>query len=759
MVWIRPSIAVLAAVVFAPALAAAERLQGVVVDDATDEPVPGAIVQVGGAPSTAAISDIDGSFELEGVAAGDVEVVVIADGYAPYAAMVSATARAARVVLRVSVDADGEVIEVVGTAPVIAEPPRYELSGAELRTVPGAGNDALKSVQTLPGVARVPFGAGGLVLRGASPRDSNVFLDGIEVPILFHFGGLASFYPSALIDSAELVPSGFGPEYGRARGGIVTLRSRAGRDDRWRAAGEVSLIDASARADGPALGGTVAFGIRRSYVDVVLALALPEDSAGRLTIPPRYYDAQFRYDVSPTARDSVTVLAFGADDRIRLGPSDPMDDDPDGFEFGSRFLRLAARWQRRVDDVVITAMPWVGVDQSEIRVGDQGSTRTTYPAGLRASVVRVTSWGQVAGGLDVQGGRYDLQLTNNPPPMPGVDEQVEVEKDTTDYAADVGVWLEGLYRIEGGRLALRPGVRAERFGVGGAWAVDPRLTVSHALPRGVTLEESVGLYHQPAILADKDWGNPSLRPSYAVQGAVGARVEDAAGVDASVTGFASEAYDLAVDVVSSASPASAGGTVNAGGAGAASAELLYEQFGAWSYRDSVGRGRAYGVEVAAKRATSSYYAWLSYTWSRSLRRDDPTRFTGYHPYILDQPHLLTALGSVALGDNWRLGARLRYATGNPYTPSVGTYFDSDEQEYRPVDGAVLSARLPAFFQLDVRLDRRWRRSWGEMALFIDVQNATNRLNAEGVSYNYDYSELEYTRGLPIFPSIGLEYTP
>ena len=74
-------------------------------------------------------------------------------------------------------------------------------------------------------------------------------------------------------------------------------------------------------------------------------------------------------------------------------------------------------------------------------------------------------------------------------------------------------------------------------------------------------------------------------------------------------------------------------------------------------------------------------------------------------------------------------------------------------------GATLSARLPAFFQIDVRVDRTWVRSWGTLKLFVDVQNATNRLNPEGVTYNFDYSQRSYTRGLPVFPSIGVEYIP
>jgi hypothetical protein len=116
------------------------------------------------------------------------------------------------------------------------------------------------------------------------------------------------------------------------------------------------------------------------------------------------------------------------------------------------------------------------------------------------------------------------------------------------------------------------------------------------------------------------------------------------------------------------------------------------------------------------------------------------------------------LATTALGRSWRLGGRFRYATGNPYTPIAGVAMDADG-DFIPIDGPLLSARLPDFFQLDLRLDRAWRRSWGVLNLYVDVQNVTNRRNAEGVTYSEDFSVRSFTRGLPIFPSIGVEYIP
>src|SRR5207245_276428 len=66
---------------------------------------------------------------------------------------------------------------------------RTTLEREEITRIPGAGGDALRSIQNLPGVARAPFLSGALIVRGAAPADTQVFADGSGIPLLYHFGG------------------------------------------------------------------------------------------------------------------------------------------------------------------------------------------------------------------------------------------------------------------------------------------------------------------------------------------------------------------------------------------------------------------------------------------------------------------------------------------------------------------------------------------------------------------------------------------
>src|SRR5262245_53898746 len=303
-------------VLVAPSLAHADRtVTGSVADDATGQPVAGALVAAGTAEAP---TDDTGRFAIQNAPFGRLDLIVIADGYRPY---FGSARTGGELAIRLERDATGsEVIRVSGQRP--SGPPLH-LDTNEIRNLPGAGNDALRALQSLPGVARTPFGLGGLALRGTAPRDTKVYLDGIEVPLLYHFGGIASFLPTAAVDELTLEPGGASVRYGRGLGGVAAVTSRTGRGDAWRAGGEISLIHAAAMAEGPGpLNGSWLLGVRRSYFD-----AIEEAANLDLALAPRYGDAQIRWE---SGDGHWMAILFGADDLLRL-IHDPTDADTGGI--------------------------------------------------------------------------------------------------------------------------------------------------------------------------------------------------------------------------------------------------------------------------------------------------------------------------------------------------------------------------------------------------------------------------------------------
>jgi hypothetical protein len=314
-------------------------------------------------------------------------------------------------------------------------------------------------------------------------------------------------------------------------------------------------------------------------------------------------------------------------------------------------------------------------------------------------------------------------------------------------------WAEGLRSFADGHVGVKPGVRAEYYSLSDEWVVDPRLVVSQHPRPWLTVRESAGVFHQPPLLADYLWGNTDLRSSRSVQSAIGVDARLPLGISASLTGYYSVLYDLPINDPLAEDATYASVNPYIGGAIASSREYIGRQFGAFSVLENTGEGRNCGAEILLRRAGPRWFGWISYTASRSERREPRWDWT---PYVLDQPHVLSALAATRLG-RWRLGARVRYATGTPITPVVGSTYIRNEGVYEPIfQLPPFGERLPDAFQIDLRVDRIWRRAWGTVALYLDVQNLTNHTNIEGIMYNDDYSEFENTHGLPFFPSFGLE---
>ncbi|HEU4728642.1 MAG TPA: TonB-dependent receptor [Kofleriaceae bacterium] len=746
-----------AIVIVAPSLAHADRsVTGTIVDDTTGAPVVGALVSVGAAEAT---TDDSGRFSIPGAPFGRLDLLVIADGYQAYFG--SARAGGTLAIRLVPEAGKSEVIHVSGQRP--SAPPLH-LDTEEIRNLPGAGNDALRALQSLPGVARTPFGLGGLALRGTAPRDTKVYLDGIEVPLLYHFGGIASFLPTAAVDELTLEPGGASVRYGRGLGGVAVVTSRTGRGDQWRAGGEISLIHAAAIAEGPGpLKGSWLVAARRSYFDAI------EDAANLdLALAPRYGDAQLRWE---SGDGRWMAILFGSDDNLRL-IHDPNDTDTGGintsnvksFDYSSRFARLGMRYRAVSGATQLTIIPSVGIDDIDARANhddlDKGLHRTTIPLSLRAEVATPLAGGTVLVGVDGGASRYSYSMLNTPPPNPADPAPAAViQRDLTQWGADLGGFIEQSWFLFGDDLELRPGVRGDHFGLSEQWTLDPRLAVRERLPYGISLSQQIGIYHEPPLITDLDpvfMRKTPMLGSKATQVALGAKAIVGDDSELSATAYYQDLAQLPVDAVSAATPISANGAEESGGLLGISRELVDTQFGSYSYREAIGTGHAYGIELIARRNTGRWTGWIAYTYSRSWRQN-PVHGPGDLPYVLDQPHSLTVLATTALGDSWRFGGRFRYTTGNPFTPVDHAVMNGSS--YTAIDGPLLSERLPAFVQLDLRLDHAWRRSWGVLDLYIDVQNVTNRDNPEGVTYNKDYTRRSYTTGLPVFPSIGVEYIP
>lgn len=624
------------------------------------------------------------------------------------------------------------------------KPPRettvHELAPSETQKLPGTNGDPVRALESLPGVARPPAFEGMLLVRGSAPEDSVVFVDGVQIPLAYHFGSFASVVPGDSLQKLEFRPGNFGAEYGRAMGGSVALALRAPNRERLSAVVQLDTFDGRLLLEGP-LGSRTRFivGARRSWIDSWIGKTDDDIESA-----PVYYDGQAVLEHDFNQRTTARLFFLGADDRMRLFFDSPDASDPSEggkLSVGTRFTRLALRVDTRFsEDLQLTQTYSWGTDHFGVREGVMSQDIDAQVLAARVELrARMTRWLSGAIGLDAQFSRYDVTL--NVPPYDATDAVEGPDFGRPLRTFDERVWLHRpaayalleLTPIEG--LRIVPALRADYDRDTEQVTLDPRLTVRGdvrpAFPR-TTLKAGVGQYsqHPQGQESAPPFGTKGVESNRALHVSAGIEQELAPGFELSLEGFYKKLDQL---VISRADER--------------------QRIGARFVNS--GEGRVFGGEALLRYRSDDarFFGWIAYTLSRSERRNDAAE--PYHLFAYDQTHVLSALGNVQLGRGFSAGARFRYVTGSPYTPIVGGVVDLDVGAYAPIAGRSNSGRLPAFHQLDLRLDKTWQAKRAKIIAYLELRNAYNRENAEELSYRFDYSASKRVSGLPILPLIGL----
>jgi Carboxypeptidase regulatory-like domain/TonB-dependent Receptor Plug Domain len=721
-----------------PALAYAQASRtGEVVDASTGQPVADATVIVVTTGETA-VTDANGDFTLPDVAPG-AEVMVVGPGFAERTITIGDSA--VRVELVPSADGGAEVIELQSER-VRPAPGAATLDREEIKRVPGARGDVLSSIKNLPGVANngslTPLSAG-LIIRGASPEDSRILVDGFEVPVLYHFLGLQSVIPSEMVDEIEYVPGGFDVSVGGASAGIVSVTSRRGSRELG-ATAELSFVNGAAFIEGP-VGerGSFAVAARRSVIDAILPAVLPDDGSVAFTAYPRYYDAQAQLTLPVDDRLTLSAFVFGSDDGFDVISGGDNASDPaagGGASNDTSFARAiaAATWATPSTRLRLAASGYTDTNHFQIG-GDRYLRLDRDGAGARLELEhQVTPRLVVTGGaeLDVTRNGYDIRFTRPPregdPMAPSFTYDTLLTTVGATTTRDVGGWLSATGRR--GRAELTAGARVDGDLRGDHWIVQPRAQGKLRLSERVLVRAATGLYTRPSRLLDENL-QPELEPERAINNTLGVEQRLTDELSLQGTGFYNRLSRLTVLDGSRRDDASRAGYVN------------------------VGTGAAFGAEALVTFRRRDVFGWLAYTYTHATRTDGPMATARRFDY--DQSHNLIAVGSWRLGrrGDWQLGARFQLTTGRPYTPVTGALYASDVDGYQPRFGAVNSQRVATQHQLDLRVDRRWRFADWTLAAYLDVSNTYLNAAVVDYAYNFDYSERQAVTTLPILPSLGI----
>jgi TonB family protein len=728
-------------------------LQGVAVERGTRNKLAGIIVSIAEL-GLDAVTGNDGTFYFHGVPSGHYQVLAVDQRYDKLERpIVIEKSEAVEVRLWMRPKGGNPYETVVEGEREVMEVTKRTIQRAQMQSVPGTFGDPIRVIQTLPGLQRAPFGLGLLLVRGSNPDDTGIFVDGHEVPSLFHFLGGPSIFNAEMLDSLDFYPGGFPGRFGRHHGGVVALETRPTSDDGFHGSAKVDFIDSGGYMRTPITKDIdVAFAGRRSYIDAFLGFFVPQPSAGgQRIVTPVYYDYQGRIDWNLHQDGKLSLFVIGSSDALHVLNQDNSTTVSTNLNSSVDFFRVIATYARPLGgDLKLTISPAWGRDtisftgaqamaagpftsldvvnstlSYRMRVNGRLSEHLILDTGLDV-LSRVTSYNAL---IPIDDNIRNSSGIDIPPSnvfrgsqMIGVGEYIDLGVDVTN------------------NLRLIPTLRLDEYLLDGESraSIDPRLVGRLKLSPEWTLKAYVGQFSEPPQpeALDRRFGNVNVGLEHGYHSGIGYewRPDRLWSIDSEVY------YEYRNHLVVFSDQVTTSNGI-----------VTYQNF------NNDGIQYSEGVEVLIKREISPHaYGYLSYTYSRSKQQNHPDSVLAASAF--DQPHVLNAVASWKPGGGWELGARLQFASGRPDTPVIGATYDADAGEYVPIRGGTRSIREPDFKQLDARAEHDWLYDTWSLGLYLDVINVTNTKNQEAIQYDYRYRHSAPITSFPILPTLGVRGT-
>lgn len=729
-------------------------LSGTVVDKNTQRPLPGMTVKLEPTGRTT-VADSSGSFRFSALIPGSYTVVISGVNYVTRIynniQVTSGNENTISVEMETSVKSLDSVVvssrRNTARATSLETPLSVQrLTVEEIKRNPGGNFDISKVIQSLPGVGGGVGGGGfrnDLVIRGGSPAENVYYLDGIEVPVINHFGtqgsggGPQGILNVNFIEEVKISTSAFDARFDNALSSVLQFKQKPGNATRTQGNVLLSATELALTLDGPVSKNTTYLAsVRRSYLQLLFkAIDLP--------IRPNYWDFQFKVTSKINKKTTLSVLGIGAIDEFRFAA--PKEASPEklyvinsnpiinqwNYTIGMNLKKLVNRgfWNLSLSRNTLQN----SVKKYEDNDNPSPATQTLLTDSretenkLRFDMTKNLSAWKVSYGASMQWVdfnndffsvvRKEIRDENGVLLQPALRVNSFTQTDFLRY----GAFLQLSRRLFDDRLALSAGLRADGNSLSNSEAnplkqISPRVSVSYALTEKINVSASAGTYYKlPAYtqLAFKQVNNNTevynpgtyIRSTHYVAGFE--YIPDNA-LRFTVEGFYKKYSNYPVSLIDGVSLANKGTEF-----GSIGNEPLIQN----------GKGRAYGVEFfAQKKLTKKFFGIMSYTFYRS----EFTRLNGnYIPASWDNHHLLSLTMGYKFGRNWELGLKFRYQGAAPFTP-----FDMNASRLNYLTqgvgildfGQYNQQRLPAFHASDIRIDKKWNMKRFTVNIFLDINN-------------------------------------
>ncbi len=721
-------------------------ISGKVIDIETQQPLPFVNIWLDGT-TIGATSDENGNYEIINITIGRYTLSAAMIGY-EQATFTDITVLPKRTTyINISLQQSTIQLEEIVVRPDYFYLPDEmsinsitSISAKEIKHTPGVP-DMFRRLQAVAGVNKQADNSPALIVRGGAPDENLTLIENIEIFSPYHFsslsGGMAegvSIIQPKIINDVTFITGGFSSQYGDKLSSVTEIQLQQPSKNRYNTDVTIDISGFGAVVSGPLTKkSSWMISGRRSIYDLMMKMR-------GVNYSPRTTDIHLKYVFEPNKKNTFTLYGMYVNDNVDREKG--IDDIglADQLKYKTVYKSMSAlglTWKYLYSQKgYLQITPYFNFNNWQLSEGrikditDLGQENNENYFGVNAyAAYRFNRKHRLIFGSQVkwinatytEWSKGDTLFTGVVQPAFNIEFGPLTSNKSSVYSH--------YYYTPFSWLKLNAGLRTDFFDFTNDFSINPRTGLQLKLSEKFNINASYGIYSQFPPFYDifPDVRNSKLKTSKAIHYVIGTEYLITKDMQFKVEIFNKDFKNLPFSLTDTS-------------------KLFY----------SDGTGNAKGIEFSlTKKMSKNLYVLLNYTYSKSIRKDGEN--SGEYDFEFDSPHIFNFMSTYKLGKWWDFSLTCRYSTGLPYTPyDLATRYQADGKWYCEL-GERNSQRLPDYFRIDLRVDRRFILSNFNLSAFIEIWNLTNHENVINYEYSDDFLTKEKVVLFSIMPMIGLSF--
>ena len=720
-------------------------IRGFITDQNTSEPIMFCNVSIKGT-SYGSQTDLNGMYTLSKIPIGEYTIVVSYVGYEKVEKEVELSINEI-ITLNLEmqqssikldeVEISGERQEMKNDVKVAS----IKISSKDLELIPTIGGEAdlAQYMQIIPGVIFTGDQGGQLYIRGGSPVQNKVIMDGMTIYSPFHSIGLFSVFDSDIIRNTDVYTGGFSAEYGGRVSSIMNITTKDGNKKRIKGKLSSNTFGSKLMIDGPLSkegSTTFLFSGKTSYIDKT------SSTIYNFEMPYSYTDLYGKMTWNAGNGSKANLFGFNFNDQVNYQGISDLKWKSEGI--GSDFILIPGNSAVLIQGNFAFSSYHITLEEDNSQLRESSISG----ASMGFDFTSFNPTGKIKYGFDVYGFETKFKTFNV------VNAIIEQNENTSEFSAYIN------YQYKSNRFIFEPGFRIQKYTLG--TSPEPRLGIKYIISDQLRIKLAAGTYSQNIIstVSDRDVVNlfygfissPENLPLDQDGEEYPNQIQKARHLILGLENDINRKLDLQIEAyVKDFTQLT---NINRSMTSNYDNEFIVEQ------------GLAQGIDFLIKYKSKDLYIWSVYSIGFIKRFENEEN--SYFPHF-DRRHNVNLVGSYSFGEDnsWKADVRWNLGSGFPFTQTQGFYenltfsngintdYISENGELGIKYAELNKGRLPYYHRLDMSISKEIQlKNNSKLEMSISVTNAYNRENI----FYFDRIQHERVNQLPLLPSGGISVT-